>query len=190
LYSAHTWLRPSFPKKKPSSKIIPAREIEAFVVDQIRGIGKDPALLAETLEETRAQAEARIRELEVEQRGLKRDLGHHNVELRKLAGVPATNGTTTDRMADLQDRIRAAEQRGTQVREELAALGRELVNEGEVAQALAVFDPVWESLAPREQVRVVRLLVQRVDYDGEKGTVSVTFHPAGIRMLSLEEAGS
>jgi len=30
------------------------------------------------------------------------------------------------------------------------------------------------------------LLVQRVDYDGEKGTVSITFHPAGIRTLSRE----
>ncbi len=46
-----------------------------------------------------------------------------------------------------------------------------------------LFDPVWETLTPREQARVIRLLVQRVDYDGEKGTVSVTFHPAGIKTL-------
>ena len=29
----------------------------------------------------------------------------------------------------------------------------------------------------------MQLLVERVDYDGEKGTVSVTFHPTGIRSL-------
>jgi site-specific DNA recombinase len=168
------------------SKSIPAREIESFVVDQIRGIGKDPGLLADTLEETRAQAKARIKDLEVEKRTLERDLGRHNAELRKLAGKVATNGTATDRLADLQDRIRAIEQRATQVREELITLGRELVDEKEVARALAVFDPVWESLAPREQVRVIRLLVQRVDYDGARKTVSVTFHPAGIKMLSRE----
>jgi len=93
-------------------------------------------------------------------------------------------------MADLQDRIRAAEQRATQVREELIALGRQLVDEKEVAKALTLFDPVWETLSPREQVRVVRLLVQRVEYDGEKSTVAVTFHPAGIKTLAdeLEEA--
>jgi len=51
---------------------------------------------------------------------------------------------------------------------------------------------VWETLSPREQVRVIRLLVQRVDYDGEKGTVSVTFHPAGIKTLAdeLEEVNA
>ena len=49
---------------------------------------------------------------------------------------------------------------------------------------------MWKTLSPREQVRVVRLLVQRVVYDGEQGTVSVTFHPAGIKTLAdeLEEA--
>ena len=170
------------------SKSIPAGEIEQFVVDQVRAIGKDPALIAETLEETRIQAKARTKELETEKRALTRELGRHNAELRKLAGSLATNGTATERLADLQDRIRAAEQRRTQVREELVSVGRDLVDEKDVSRALAVFDPVWEMLAPREQVRLVRLLVQRVDYDGEKGTVSVSFHPAGIKMLPEEFA--
>ena len=174
------------------SKSIPAPEIERFVVDQVRCIGKDSGLLAETLKETRVKGQTRIKELEVERRALERDLKRHNAELRDLAGRLATNGTATDRVADLQDRIQAAEQRSTQVREELIALGRELVDENEVAQALALFDPVWETLSPREQVRIIRLLVQRVDYDGEKGTVSVTFHPAGIKTLAdeLEEVNA
>ena len=67
-------------------------------------------------------------------------------------------------------------------------LGGELVDEEEAARVLAAFDPVWETLTPREQVRLIRLLVQRVDYDGEKGTVSVSFHPAGIKTLSRESA--
>jgi len=63
-------------------------------------------------------------------------------------------------MADLQDRIRAAEQRATQVCEELIALGRQLVDEKEVARVLTLFDPVWDTLSPREQVRAIRRLVQ------------------------------
>jgi site-specific DNA recombinase len=174
------------------SKSIPAPEIERFVVDQVRSIGRDSTLLAETLKEARTAGRARIKELEAEERGLKRDFKRHSRELRELAGRLATNGTATDRMADLQDRIRAAEQRATQVREELIALGRQVVDEREVAKALTLFDPVWETLAPREQARIVRLLVQRVEYDGEKSTVSVTFHPAGIKTLAdeLEEASA
>ena len=168
------------------SKSVPAPEIEKFVVDQVRCIGKDSDLLAETLQRTRTEGRRRIRELEAEKRSLQRQLERHNAALRELVGRLATNGTATDRMADLQERIRSAEQRATQVREELIALGRQLVDEREVARALALFDPVWETLSPREQARVIRLLVQRVDYDGERQTVSVTFHPAGIKTLADE----
>jgi len=94
-------------------------------------------------------------------------------------------------MADLQDRIHTAAQRATQVREERIALRRQLVDENEVATALTLFNPVWDTLSPREVMRVIRLLVQRVGYDGEKSTASVTFHPAGIKTPAeeLEEAG-
>jgi site-specific DNA recombinase len=51
-----------------------------------------------------------------------------------------------------------------------------------------VFDPVWERLGPREQAQVIELLVERVDYDGVKGTVAVTFHAAGIKTLAEELA--
>jgi site-specific DNA recombinase len=63
-----------------------------------------------------------------------------------------------------------------------------MIDEDEAARTLAAFDPVWETLTLREQARVLGLLIQRVDYDGDKGTVSVTFHPAGIETLSREYA--
>lgn len=170
------------------SKAIPAGEIEKFVIDQVRGIGSDPALLAATLGAARAEAKARIEELEAEKSGLDRELRRHNAQMRALAGVAGTGGTATDRMADLLDRIRGVEQRLAVIREELATLGRELVDEKEAVRAMAAFDPVWETLTLREQARVLRLLIQRVDYDGDKGTVSVTFHPTGIETLSREMA--
>ncbi|MCX6633471.1 MAG: hypothetical protein NT090_00010 [Acidobacteria bacterium] len=53
---------------------------------------------------------------------------------------------------------------------------------------MSLFDPVWESLAPREQARVVQLLVERVAYDGRDGQISVTFRPTGIKTLAAELA--
>ncbi len=170
------------------SKSIPAGEIEKFVVDQVRGIGSDPTLLAETLGGARAEAKARIKELEAEKSGLARELARHNAQMRDLAGSIGSGGTATDRMADLLDRIRGVEQRLAAIREEMATLGRDLIDEKEAARAMAAFDPVWETLTLREQARVLRLLIQRVDYDGDNGTVAVTFHPAGIEMLSREYA--
>jgi hypothetical protein len=33
---------------------------------------------------------------------------------------------------------------------------------------------------------VIRLLVERVDYDGAAGTVSITFRPGGVKALAKE----
>ena len=41
---------------------------------------------------------------------------------------------------------------------------------------------------PREQARLLELLVERVEYDGEHGNVSLTFHPCGIKSLTEELA--
>ena len=113
------------------SKSIPAGEIEKFVVDQIKGIGQDPALLAETLAVARIEANTRIKELETEQRILERDLRRSNDQMRKLAGVAASDEVATDRMADLQDRIESGRKRASQISEELTGLERQLIDEDE-----------------------------------------------------------
>jgi len=160
---------------------VPAPELERFVVEQVKGMGKDTDLLAETLAESRRQREAAIGKLDVEKRALERELQRHNAELHKLAGK---DGLATDRMADIQDRIRTAEKRATEVREQIIALSRELVDAREVGEACSLFDPLWETLSAREQARILHLLIERVDYDGPKGTVAITFHPTGIKTLA------
>jgi site-specific DNA recombinase len=165
------------------SKSVPAGEMERFVIEQIRSVGKNRALQAETFRQARTLGEKRTRELEAEKAALEGELRRHAEELHKLVSQ-GERQDAIDRMADLQERIRTAEQRATQVREELIALGRGLVDEREVAQALEIFDPVWESMSPREQARAIQLLVDRVDYDGARGTVSVVFHPAGMKLLA------
>ena len=76
----------------------------------------------------------------------------------------------------------------SEIREQVIALNEEQVDEQAVATALSAFDPVWEALAPREQTRLVQLIVERVDYDGANDKVSITFHPAGIKALADEVA--
>jgi site-specific DNA recombinase len=173
------------------SKSIPATEIEQFVVDQIKAIGADPAVLNETIGQVRVQGRARVAELEAERQGLERELQKWNGEVRKLVEQIAPDDRNTpgvSRLADLQERIRIAERRATEIREQVTALSRELVDEREVARALSVFDPVWDSLTPREQARIVQLLVERVDYDGAKGKVAITFRPSGIKTLAGDVA--
>ena len=166
------------------SPSIPATEIERFVVDQIRAIGRDPEMVRETVVQARQQAESELAALEAERAGLERELARWNADVRDVVaqvGPSDADSPAVARLADLQERIRGAERRATEVREQIHAISAKSVNHQEVAAALARFDPVWNSLTPREQARVVELLVERVDYDGARGKVAVTFHPNGIR---------
>jgi len=50
--------------------------------------------------------------------------------------------------------------------------------------AVSRFEPVWDSLTPAEQARLVHLLVAQVAFDGRKGTLAVTFRPTGIKAFA------
>jgi site-specific DNA recombinase len=169
------------------SKSVPAGQIEEFVLDQIKCIGRDRALFDEVLAQARQQDAARTAEMEAERQALERDLGRWHGELRKLTtqmrpGDPDEG--LIRRLSDLQGRIGTIEARVRKVREQIETVHGAAIDEDEAAQALAVFDPVWESLTPHEQARVVGLLVKGVEYDGGSGKVSVTFRAAGIKTLA------
>ncbi len=165
------------------SPSIPAGEIERFVVDQIKAVGRDPQVIKETLAQARRQAEDQIEQQTAERDRLQTRLRADHAELSRLAALARPNDP---RLADTHDRLREAERRVSEIDSELAALDGDLVDDAEVAAAMADFDAVWDSLAPREHARVVELLVERVAYDGNAGSISITFRPAGIKTLTGE----
>jgi len=165
------------------SKSVPAEEIERFVVDQIRAIGKDPTVMAMALDQARAQTMEETAALESDAKITEREIARIHAEMAKVATDAATNGHAAVRLAELHERLRKAEQRLTELRAEAERARRGLVSKAEVDSALEAFTPLWDALIPREQARVLRLLVQRVEYDGAKGKIAVTFHANGIKTL-------
>ena len=91
---------------------VPAAQVEAFVTEQVRRVGGDPALLDRLLTECR---------------------------------VPKSLGPAT---------LRAR----------------------------------WESVTTREPARVVRMVVERVEYDGVRGKAKLTFRPDGLQTFLRELA--
>ena len=113
-----------------------------------------------------------------------------DADVRRL--IPATTRDAEARLAELQERSRTATQRLVTLDEQGHELRRQLVDEDEALEALAAFDPVWEALSPGEQHRVLELLIDRVEYDGAGGKVSVQLRPSGIQAFAaeLEEAAA
>ncbi|MBP7748471.1 MAG: recombinase family protein [Phycisphaerae bacterium] len=165
------------------TKSLPAAEIDRAVVDQIRCIGQDAELLGETLAEAQRHVRTQTERLAVERRSLERGLARAYTGIRELASTPASPAASAQ-IAHLNEQIRDAEHRVAEIAAQTVELQRDLVTEADVAAASADFDNVWRALSPREQARLVHLLVARVEFDPTDSTIELTFHPTGIRALA------
>ena len=162
---------------------LPAMEIERVVADEVRALGRDEALLAQVLADAQAAIQAEHVALCRDRDDLAAERKRTHRELRKLAATGTTTAETTSRMADLQERLLDADRRLPELEKRLAKLESETVSHAEAQAALAEFDGVWTRLTPQEQARLLKLILSKVEYDGDAGTVSVTFHPSSIRSL-------
>jgi site-specific DNA recombinase len=168
------------------SPSVPAGEIERFVVEQIKCIGRDPKLVAATLAQVRQQSKQAIRRLTKEKNALQRQRRADEAELLRLMAKPATNGEGA-RLAEVQQRLEASGRRLAAIEGELVQLADQDIDQAAVTAALADFDVVWESLSPRQQASVLELLIESVDCNGQDGNLSITFRPTGIRALAVTD---
>jgi site-specific DNA recombinase len=168
---------------------VPAAEIEKFVVDKIRHVGHDAAMVDEVVEQAKIQSERELGALVAERDGLVKELEYWNEAIRIAAptikpGDPKS--TSLELLADWHESLHRAEHRHAIVAAKLQALQAQALTRDDVVNALNSFEPIWESLTVREQSRIVQLIVQQIDYDGATGRVTITFHPDGIKTIAME----
>ncbi len=170
-----------------SAPSVPAGEIEKFVVEQIKCIGRDPELVAATLAETRRQTKEAVQHLKREKSALERQRSADAQELHRLVRTQVTNLELIS-LVDIQERIGKADRRLSELEDELVGLMSTDVEKDEVTAVLADFDAVWHALKAGEQARLLGLMIDRIDHDGKCGNISLTFHATGIKTLAEELA--
>jgi site-specific DNA recombinase len=172
------------------SPSVPAGQIESFVAEQVRAIGRDPELRKETARQMREYERERHARLDAELRQIDRDLAAWDADVRAALAQPLseTDEVRAGLLADRDERMRLAASRRAELQREKAD-DRPLPDARAIDETLARFDPVWDALTAREQGRDLQLLVERVDYDGVGGRVEIAFRPSGIRTL-LDETES
>lgn len=175
------------------TKSLPAAEVERFVIDRIRCIGRDSDLITETLNAASGQIHQGFVKLEDEYRSTQLELKRLAAEVTKLVGGidvdPNAMDNTSTRLVDLEDQLRNARLRSDVLREEITQKKNQIVDEKELTSALSRFDPIWESLSLQERTRLIHLLVERINYDGATGSLSILFRSSGIKTLASETSG-
>jgi len=172
---------------------IPANKIEDIVFEQIKRIGSEPALCEETFRQVQAQLAAERRGLKAEAKRIERELASTRAEVGRLTStVTMATGAAADalmaKLAESQDRLVALERRHREVADRQQTLDGQDVDPAALGQALAQFTDVWDVLLTPERERVVRLLIERIDYAGTTGELKFTLSATGARLLAADLA--
>jgi predicted nuclease with TOPRIM domain len=114
---------------------------------------------------------------------LRRQLRNDHEKLRAIAANLA-NSRRVAGLPELQTRIDAAEDRLKSIELEQQSLKDQSIDTADVRRILGSFEGLWETIQPRDQVCLVKLFIDRVDFDGVAGNVAITFHDTGLQSLS------
>ena len=169
--------------KHPS---LPAGEIEAAVVDQVREISRDTKLRDEIIRQAMIATQQGRAELESHHVQLTRQLTRDHGEIRELALDQKPNTSIAHRIADIQDRIAKAEFELAKVNRQLHDLDKQQMTTEEIQEAFIDFDRIWDALTSREQSQLLALLVSKVEFDQSDCTIAITFHASGIETLEQQ----
>jgi len=175
----------------PRSRV-PVGELERFVLDRIRRIGRDPELLAATVEAAHEGLRARQCEVGAEIPRLRSERSRLETARERHREIAAKGGRGAQAvragLLEIEADIAGIETRLTDLQRERDALDGQEVDDAELASLLDRFDPLWDELFPREKARVLALLIEQVRVDAPAGEVEIVFRPGGITALTEEVA--
>ncbi|MEZ6133261.1 MAG: recombinase family protein [Planctomycetaceae bacterium] len=163
---------------------LPADEIEKAIVDEVRTLADDPDFREDVLREAEELLLGNARSLKQEQRELELELARQHAEVKRLVTKAPTGSKTTAKIAELQEQISRTERRLHELKSELAEAGDREIDEGTFHDAFDNFEDLWKSLSPREQSEVLRLLIDKVEYDAVHEKMSLQFHPSSYDALT------
>jgi site-specific DNA recombinase len=164
------------------SRSVPAGPLERIVVEQISKLGQDPKRLTAIFVEASKQKRTRLSELEAEGRGVEQELGRAQAVLQNLlqeTGPGSPKQPPASELGVLRENIGHLERRFAETKKETLALRRTLEME-QAARALSALEQEFGSLPTIEQARLIRLMVQRVEYDGGNNKITLTLNPTGL----------
>ncbi len=173
-------------RKYCPSPSLPAADIEAAVVDQIRCIADDPGLRRDVLEQSSKRCEAELAELDTQRTQLTQRLNHQHDQMKHVSSSTDVGSGDSERLAALHQEVAGIIESLEIVDGEIKRLTAEQIDERDVNAAFSDFGNVWNELNIREKSAVLTLLISRIEFDAEESSLSISMHPAGIKTFSAE----
>ena len=100
--------------------------------------------------------------------------------------MPNSNEPTLARLAELNERTAHSELELQQLHIQMTELASSELADAEIRAAFNDFDTLWKSVSQREQLKLMEVLVERVEYDPHDVAILVSFHRSGIKTLAAK----
>ena len=147
--------------------------------------------MAKTVRSAHAALNEQRTQLAPEITRLDREIKKLTVEKKNLLDAlsKGDSGKTaiTERLDEIEDALQSLHQEAEAARKDLAALDHAAIDENDLKAALQSFTPVWGELFPKEQSRILHLLIEQVTYNAQEGKVQISFRPGGVHALAAED---
>ncbi|MHC2066129.1 recombinase family protein [Bremerella sp. T1] len=154
---------------------LPATEIERAVIDEIRMIAQDQDLQREVFNRVKSLLEEDREGITRSITNLTRQLSKDHNELQRLSDSPDPSNAIANCIAGLHERIHQNETELNRLRGKVAEQTERSIEKDEVIAALNDFDQLWDTLRPREQQRVLALLVSRIEFNAADNSIKIDF---------------
>jgi len=173
----------------PGSRIS-AKELEKFVIDQVKEIGGNPALLSQTMDAIKKEVKEKRPELKSELKRLDKETIDLNQQRKNILDTIAQGGNGSaalkDRLDEIDQELIKASRLAQEANKALDDIKNHTIDESDLQAALRSFTPIWDVLFPREKERIIRLLIERITVHAQEGEIEITFYPGGIKELASE----
>jgi site-specific DNA recombinase len=160
------------------TRALPAADVEAFVVQQIRQIGRDPQLVEQVYAEAQKQQADIAPRIKAEYDQLLPQRRQCTEEIKGLVAAIAKAEqpapSLTESLHEAEERAAALDQRLTELKSAATEAESQTIDADHLRDTLRQLDPLWDVLHPAERIELVHQVVEVVRYNADDDTISVT----------------
>jgi site-specific DNA recombinase len=160
--------------------------IEEAVVSDLRCIVADEGLRETVFMQTKTLLDKEQAELEIQLTQFKTQVSRDLEEVRRIEDHEVFENLNEVRLVDLKARILKSEAAITRTMDKLKSIDDKRLTRLDVDRSMSDFGQVWASLSAKERTHLVELLVAKIVYDPDEGSLEVTYHPTAITALAEE----
>jgi hypothetical protein len=165
-------------------RIAPARETEKLIIDRLRVLSENRALIDKIIQKAKIQTSEALPLLRKELNGKTGELRRIEGEASNLLNIISgnirdskKNEFVVKRLDELEERGNATKARIQESRLNIEKLEKQSIDAEVIRQNFRSFNKVFEELKPAEKRDLMQLLIKEIQYDADHSKIRMALRP-------------